>query len=162
MNPLAIQRINVRQGALDLEVSASLDALHVSEEQATRILDLLPNLAHHVCVNGAGNGTFGDELVGTELPHLLEHLIIELQGQACRTSDGKAAPDFTGHTSWLEELEATSPHGYALMRVTVTFADDFVALSAMNAAIDVIRWMVDPEVEETPDIEEIIILVAGE
>lgn len=82
MDALEIQNICVRNGALDLEVGMAIDTLHVTEEQANRILELLPNLANHVCVNGAGDGSFGDEIVGTELAHLLEHVIIELQGKA--------------------------------------------------------------------------------
>lgn len=137
MKPLEIRHIHVRPGALDLEVAASLDSLYVTAEQADCILGVLPNLAHHVCVNGKGDGTFGEELVGTELPHLLEHVIIELQGQTMGSA-GK----FTGHTSWLAERSATAPQGYALMRVTVSFMDDLVALRAMNEAIAIIEQAV--------------------
>ena len=64
MDALEIQNICVRNGALDLEVGMAIDTLHVTEEQANRILELLPNLANHVCVNGAGDGSFGNEIVG--------------------------------------------------------------------------------------------------
>lgn len=66
-------------------------------------------------------------------------VIIELQG--------KAAPEdcqLAGHTSWLEELDVTAPQGYALMRTTVSFANDFVALGAMNCAIEIIAWAFEP------------------
>lgn len=155
MQPLEIKRIRVRAGALDLEVAASLDTLYVDDATAHRILDVLPNLAHHVCVNATDNATFGDELVGTELPHLLEHVIIELMGRAARMQ-GAFAPTFTGHTSWLEELDATAPAGYALMRVTVTFANDFVALAAMNSALAIIAWACDPTTSPRPDVEAAI------
>lgn len=156
MNLIEIQRIRVREGALDLEVVMPVDALHVTREQADRVLELLPNLAHHVCVNGAGNGSFGDELVGTELAHLLEHLIIELQGKA--TSQGG---DLTGHTSWLEELEVTAPQSYALMRTTVSFANDFVALGAMRCALEIIDWASGPDEDATPDVGGMIAFLAA-
>ena len=142
MKPLEIRHIRVRPGALDLEVAAALESLHVTEAQARRVLELLPNLEHHVCVNGKGDGTFGEELVGTELPHLLEHVIIELQGQKMGGARRRVKPAFTGHTSWLEELSATVPQGYALMRVTVSFADDFMALRAMNEALAIIEQVI--------------------
>lgn len=130
---LKIERIRVRRGAIDFRVFIVIDALYVSEEQAHRVLELFPNLRNHICINGKGE-TFGEEIVGTELAHLFEHLIIELQG---RESSVKAR--FTGHTSWLDELAHTAPQGYALMRTTVTFADDFVALKAAQDAIDIIE-----------------------
>ncbi len=52
--------------------------MRVPADAARRMLELLPNLAHHVCVNDNGD-TFGDEIAGTEAAHLLEHTIIELQ-----------------------------------------------------------------------------------
>ena len=134
MRPLDIRHITVRKGALDLEVATPLEVLHVDEKTAERVLHELPNLSKHICVNGLGQ-TFGDELVGTELPHLLEHVIIELQGQANSRKEGV----FTGHTSWLEELAQTRAKGYALMRVTVTFVDDFEALRAVEQARTIIE-----------------------
>lgn len=156
MDALEIQNICVRNGALDLEVGMAIDTLHVTEEQASRILELLPNLANHVCVNGAGVGSFGDEIVGTELAHLLEHVIIELQG--------KAAPEdrqLAGHTSWLEELDVTAPQGYALMRTTVSFANDFVALGAMNCAIEIVAWAFEPDADDMPDVDGMIAFLAA-
>lgn len=155
MSLIEIRRIRVREGALDLEVAIPVSVLHVTQDQADRILGLLPNLARHVCVNGAGDGSFGDELVGTELAHLLEHLIIELQGKAARGGE------FTGHTSWLEELETTVPQGYALMRTTVTFANDFVALGAMNCALEIIDWASGFDEADAPDIEGMIAFLAA-
>lgn len=155
MHPIEVTHAHVRKGALDLEVVAALDTLYVSEEQAQRVLGLLPNLASHVCVNSAGNDTFGDELVGTETPHLLEHVMIELMGKAEREADART-PQLGGHTSWLEELDATAPDGYALMRVTVTFANDFTALAAMGFAIDVVTWTCGPASSAAPDIDSMI------
>lgn len=148
----------MRKGALDLEVSCDIDALRVTPEQAARVLGLLPNLEHHICVNDSNGDRFGDELVGTELPHLLEHVIIELQGAA--QDDNDLA--LTGHTSWLDELAVTEPEGFALMRTSVTFADDFVALGAMNAALEIIGWVCDPDALSMPDIGAILRSLAAQ
>ena len=149
MEPIEIRRMRVRSGALDLEVGLALDTLYVDAGQAERILGLLPNLARHVCVNGRSGGCFGDEIVGTELAHLLEHVIIELQG--------KASP----RARELEELSVTAPRGYALMRTTVSFANDFVALGAMNCALEIIDWSLDPDSREAPDVDGMIALLAA-
>lgn len=134
MKPLEIKRIRVRKGTLDLDVLCAVKTLHVTAEQAQRALELLPNLAHHICVNDADGESFGDELVGTELPHLLEHVIIELQGLAAQNPSA-----LIGHTSWIDELAETAPRGYAHMRTSVTFENDFDALAAMNEAIDIVN-----------------------
>lgn len=140
MDSLKIRRIRVRKGALDIELSCALDSLHVTQLQAQRALDLFPNLARHVCVNEREDGRFGAEIVGTELPHLLEHLVIELQAQADRQA-GLPPRSYTGHTSWFEELALTASQGYALMRTTVTFHDDFVALRALEDALRVVELL---------------------
>ncbi len=147
---LAIERVRVRRGKLDLCVEVDINALYVSQEQALRVLQILPNLSNHVCVNGAGE-TFGDELLGTEQAHLLEHIIIELQGKAL-------APNvhLMGHTSWLAELADTRPHGYALMRTSVAFTNDFVAIQASKDAQRIVEWSIDPEACEMPDITAIV------
>ena len=146
MEPIEIRRMRVRSGALDLEVGLALDTLYVDAGQAERI----------VCVNGRSGGCFGDEIVGTELAHLLEHVIIELQGKA-----SPRARELAGHTSWLEELSVTAPRGYALMRTTVSFANDFVALGAMNCALEIIDWSLDPDSREAPDVDGMIALLAA-
>src|SRR6266542_116697 len=47
------------------------------------LFKLFPHLAHHKCHNDHGH-SFRRESLATEIPHLLEHLIIELQTQAQR------------------------------------------------------------------------------
>ena len=147
---LAVERIRVRRGKLDLRLKVDIDALYVSQDQAQRVLRILPNLQNHVCINGAGE-TFGDELLGTEQPHLLEHVIIELQGKALSSG---ARP--MGHTSWLAELSETRPQGHALMRTSVAFANDLVALQATKDAERIVEWSIDPQICDEPNIPAII------
>src|SRR5438270_11130756 len=47
------------------------------------LFKLFPHLAQHKCHNEHGH-SFRRESMATEIPHLLEHLIIELQTQAQR------------------------------------------------------------------------------
>ncbi|MCD8199820.1 MAG: hypothetical protein LUD25_02530 [Coriobacteriaceae bacterium] len=140
---LSVQHITVRNGGLDLLVEVPLSSLYVDEAVAGRVTGLLPNITKHICVNDNGE-RFGDELVGTELPHLLEHVIIEIQGQAYAAaddgSDGAQAPAFSGHTSWAAELADTRAQGIAQMRTTVTFHNDLVALAAVQEAVGLIDW----------------------
>ena len=154
-----ITRLHVRRGRLDILTATPLELLHVSEDAARRILQLLPNLRNHVCVHTrAGGGTFGSELMGTELAHLFEHVVIELQAQAqCEAAAVAGGPQFIGHTSWAEELAVTGPQGHALMRTTVTFADDLVALQAAKDAAGLLNWACGPQVSaHAPDVAAIV------
>ena len=141
MQPLEIRRIRVRQGKLDVESATRIDCLHVDGALANAVLQRYPNLRNHACVNKSGNASFGAELVGTELAHLLEHLSIELQAQHLKGL-GRKPPLLAGHTSWLDELQATAPHGYALMRTTVSFVDDVIALRAVKEAASTLNEFV--------------------
>lgn len=149
-----VRRVLVREGKLDLESETPLDILHVSEPAARRALSILPNLARHVCVNEKGD-TFGDEIVGTELAHLFEHVVIELEGQAHGPAAGTR---FQGHTSWADELANTRPQGIALMRTTVTFENDLVALQAAKDACAIIDWAASTSAPDTahPDIPHMV------
>ena len=64
-------------------------------------------------------------------------------------------------TRRLEELSVTAPRGYALMRTTVSFANDFVALGAMNCALEIIDWSLDLDSREAPDVDGMIALLAA-
>lgn len=100
-----------------------------------RVLESYPGLARHACVNDRGP-TFASVMNSTSLPHLLEHLVVELQGRAALEdlqSSGarRALPDdfvFVGTTEWVDR-----PAGLA--RVSVNFADDLVALRAFSEAV---------------------------
>ena len=150
MRHLQVEHIQVHDGKLDIELAVSLPALHVEPAVAGRVLSLLPNLVRHVCVNGRGDGRFGSELVGTELPHLLEHVVIELQAQAC------GAAGLMGHTSWAEELARTREQGIARMRTVVSFANDLVALAALKEGCALVEWALSPASAETPDIPQAV------
>ena len=142
MKALQVEHITVtKDGALDMEVACSLAALHVTPEVAAAMLEALPNLAEHVCVNEKGE-TFGADIVGTELAHLLEHTVIELMAQAEQKA-GRSNPGagLIGHTSWADELVNTRSRGIALMRVKVRFNDDFIALQALKDALQLIEMV---------------------
>ena len=162
-----ITRLHVRRGRLDILTSTPLALLHVGEDVAARMLQLLPNLRNHVCVHTrAGGGTFGSELVGTELAHLFEHVVIELQAQAhgaaAAAGTPPQAPQLIGHTSWAEELAVTGPQGHALMRTTVTFADDLVALQAAKDAAELLNWACTPQASaHAPDVAALVERLRG-
>ena len=88
------------------------------------LFKLLPQMASQHCFNEDGN-SFGREAQATEIPHLFEHLIMEIQNQIRR---GIGAP-LTGETHW---NWAVDPRGR--FYVTVDYDHEVVALGAIRLA----------------------------
>ena len=93
------------------------------------LFKLLPQMATQHCFNDDGL-SFRREAQATEIPHLFEHLIIEIQDQVRR---GIGAP-LSGETSWNWTVD---PRG--LFYVTVDYDNEMVALGAIRLAESVIN-----------------------
>lgn len=120
---LSIDRLTVRADRLVCEVSVAPGARRfTTPELLARVCAQHPNLPRHACVNDEGD-TFGAVMERTSLPHLLEHLVIDLQAQEASDEDAV----FVGTTEWLDEFAGRA-------RVEVSFIDDLVALRAFRDA----------------------------
>ncbi len=93
------------------------------------LFKLLPQMASQRCYNEDGH-SFRREAQATEIPHLFEHLIIEIQDQVRR---GIGSP-FTGETHWNWTVD---PRGR--FYVTVDYDNEIVALAAIRLAESVIN-----------------------
>jgi hypothetical protein len=93
------------------------------------LFKLLPHMATQRCYNDDGH-SFRREAEATEIPHLFEHLIIEIQDQVRR---GFGAP-FAGETHWNWTVD---PRGR--FYVTVDYDDEVVALASIRLAERIIN-----------------------
>jgi hypothetical protein len=98
-------RTNTRTGSVSAIIRVTPFGLRVDEKLAAAILALHPTLAQHACKQ-QGFGRFGDKLSGTTLPHLVEHLAIDLLVNATHHPHA-------GTTTWLDREQG-------LMRVRVS------------------------------------------
>lgn len=105
-----------------------------------RLFKLFPHLAKHRCENDYGY-TFRKECRATEIPHLFEHLIIELQGQAEKSRALK------GETQWNWRID---PRGR--FHVYVDYDNEMLVLGAIRVAERVICALDSHHIEEI-DIE---------
>ena len=124
---LAIEHIRVERGGVYAELRCRPARARVSAEQARAALELLPNLARHVCVNEKGD-SFGDDIVGTEPAHLVEHVAIELMAQHHGSGEG-----LMGHSSHTGEP--------GLMLVKLVYRDDLVALECLSRAVELVNGL---------------------
>jgi len=93
------------------------------------LFKLFPHMATQRCYNDAGY-SFRREAMATEIPHLFEHLIIEIQDQVRR---GVGQP-FAGETQWNWTID---PRGR--FYVMVDYDNEIVALGAIRLAERVIN-----------------------
>lgn len=96
-----------------------------------RVLELLPGLDRHVCENDEGV-PFSQEIADTEVPHLFEHVIIELM------TDAGSPRGLKGETRWDFQRD-----GHGTFRVSVEYDDDLVCLGAIKLAGKVMDHVLD-------------------
>lgn len=90
---------------------------------------LFPHLARHKCHNGNGY-SFRREAMATEVPHLLEHLIIELQAQAQNHGVLK------GETQWNWRVD---PRG--TFHVHLEYENEQLVLAAIRLAERIVNTL---------------------
>ena len=123
-----VKRRTVSAGRLSCEVEVSPPGACATSELMERLCFRFPRLPQHACVNDEGP-VFASVMDHTPLPHVLEHLVVELQAQAAERSGGRTPETgvFVGTTEWIDE-------GRTKAMVRVSFADDFDALRAFKEA----------------------------
>jgi hypothetical protein len=100
------------------------------------LFELFPHLAEHKCHNEHGY-SFRRESMSTEIPHLLEHLIIELQSQAQKHFSLK------GETQWNWRVD---PRG--TFHVHVEYENEQLVLAAIRLAERIVNAVDGREIDE--------------
>ena len=132
VDAVRVEEVRVLPGRIVAEVLVDARARTATPELAAALLERFPTLAEHSCVNDEG-GTLAAVLDHTSVPHLLEHLVIDLQTRAA----GAADDVFVGTTEWVREREGRA-------RVQVSFTDDLVALRALTQATRLLNELLLP------------------
>ncbi|MCL1797277.1 MAG: hypothetical protein FWG24_03060 [Eggerthellaceae bacterium] len=102
-------------------------SLFTTPQFAKIFVSRFPNLVNHTCKNPHGT-TFGAAINSTALPHLFEHLVIDLQAKASTSPD----ETFVGTSTWTEKALGRA-------RVEVSFTDDLSALRAFRDAARILN-----------------------
>ncbi len=107
------------------------------------LFKLFPHLSTHRCDNDKGF-TFRQECRSTEIPHLFEHLIIELQGQV------HGCGCLRGETQWNWRVD---PKGR--FHVYVDYSNELLVLGAIRVAERIIQALDNHQIDEINVQEEI-------
>ncbi len=167
--PVRITRLEVRRGHLTCTVKfAPKVPRYTSKALIDKVLPAFPSLPRHACVNGSGR-TFGDVIECTPVPHLLEHMVVDLQvremvsvtpGALAATPSAVAPPREPAATPGASASSApATPNAPAdapivgtsewideaagLARIDASFADDQVALRALRDAVATLNAALD-------------------
>jgi len=100
------------------------------------LFKLLPQLARHRCENDGGY-SFKKECQSTEIPHLFEHLIIELQARA------QPSGILKGETQWNWRVD---PKGR--FYVYVDYENEVLVLGAIRVAERIINALDNRSIED--------------
>jgi hypothetical protein len=121
---VTLLRLDVRRDRVAATVQVDPRRPDSTPYLARALVRTLPDLPHHACVNSEGD-LFAAVMDHTALPHVLEHVVIDLQTRAWAAID----PDrvFTGLTRWVDRAQG-------LATVEVSYADDITAIRAFRDA----------------------------
>lgn len=135
---MRVTSITVGPDRIDVLVQVErAQAMRTDTGIAERAFAVLPGLASHRCHNDAGQ-TFAKEIADTEVPHLFEHVVLELMAEAGSPRSLK------GETAWDFKRD-----GRGVFRVSLEYDDDLVCLGAIKIADRVMRYVL--EAGEVPD-----------
>ena len=155
---LVMEEFTISGSSVSAAVSVSPLNLRVSDELAATLLAMRPTLAEHTCKQ-QGFGYFGDKLVGSTLPHLVEHLAIDLLVEESRQKTesvtepaldtSQASHDkvsqathqeaprvVAGITRWLD-----SDKGKMQVKISCTAQDADKTCRAITQAIDMVNGL---------------------
>jgi hypothetical protein len=137
---------NTNRAKLVVEIPETEAYMTHEVPRIPRILfKLFPHMATQRCYNDGGY-SFRREAQATEIPHLFEHLIIEIQDQVRR---GMGAP-FAGETQWNWTVD---PRGR--FYVTVDYDNEIVALASIRLAERIINALDSKDIAQIDMAREI-------
>lgn len=131
---MRVHSVTVGSHRVDVVVHVDgADAMRTSFDQsvAARVFALLPGLADHRCLNDDGK-PFAEEIADTEVPHLFEHVVLELMAQAGSPRSLK------GETAWDFRRD-----GHGVFQVSIEYDDDLVCVGAVTLAARVLEHVLD-------------------
>src|SRR2546423_3887153 len=129
---------DVQLGTLEQVSSADIPGFY------ERLTQAVPSLAEHYCTRQEPGGFLERLKEGTHLPHILEHVALELQSLAgCDVSFGRVVPSGDPDTWWV--IDACE--------------EEEVGLRSMRGAVKIIRAAIaDTEIDVSEIIEQLLSL----
>ncbi len=155
---IKIESVVVKKDRIVAIVKTDAAGAYTTPEIAARVSADFPDVPRHACLNARGP-TFGHVMKNTSLPHLLEHLIIDIQASEYTENEREAkqkacAPLLVGTTKWIDKQAGTKQKTRApllvgttkwidkqagLAQVQVKMVSDLYAMRAIKQACEYIN-----------------------
>ena len=132
---ISIKDIKVKKYRILCLVKVYDKNMFSTPELKLKLLSVCPSLNLHMCKNAA-NDSFEKILDTTSLPHILEHLIIDIQVSKSENSAEFTQAKFLGTTKWVDKKNG-------LAEININYFDDIVALQAIKEAEDLLNHLLD-------------------
>lgn len=128
MARVEVSHIKVLADRVIFDVQLSDDApRRTNAAMAARALAQRPAIARHTCINSVGP-VFGDVIERTPIPHLMEHLCIDILVELL----GDSGQVVTGTSEWLDAQAGQA-------RVAVSCPDDLLVLQSFNETVRIVN-----------------------
>lgn len=145
-----IRKVVVGPEKLTATIAVSADAplmTYENLESTSLVYYLAPGIVDQKCLGDAGE-TFKDCMGATELPHLLEHLTIEIMNES-----GLAGRIVSGRTRCVNEDER-------LFEVELSCPDDVLTVGALSSAVFMMEWAYLRRDQPAPDFKGTVAALA--
>lgn len=143
-----IQKVSVGPRYLVARVRVADDAPLTTDQDlvgTTLIYNLMPQIIDHACM-GAGAQTFKDAMPATELPHVLEHVAVELIARTGIAKDRVIA----GRTMPAEDGDERT------FDVRLACPDDVLVAAAVSSAAFILDWAYTGGGSPEPGVDAIV------
>lgn len=127
---VCIKRIQVSRDRITCTVQVEAGFCMTNPRILERALEACPDLLRHACVNDEGT-RFGAVADHTDVPHLMEHLVIELQAREAKD----ASKVFCGVTRWIDVRQGVAT-------IEMSFEDDLTCLAAFKEAAHLLNSVI--------------------
>lgn len=128
---ISVKSINVKKFRIVCIVEVANNYLYSNDKIKDKLLKICPTLLYHKCKN-SHNNNFIDELGSTMLPHVFEHLIIDLQIKELSNKTITCNQQILGTSQWINKDNG-------LAKVELSYVDDLLALKAIKEAQEIIN-----------------------
>ncbi len=142
---LSITHIRIERDRALFDIMLGAGAPHYTDtDLAGLVVRMRPRLPEHACVNarsraGECEPFFSSVIEDTSLPHLLEHVAIDVlierslqESEAARPSAPSPDRTFVGTSEWVDEQAGTA-------RVALSCQDDLEVLAAVKEAVRIVN-----------------------
>lgn len=131
MKKFSVKKIHVKKYRIVCIVACQQGYEKSNLSLKQKVLNEFPNLAYHKCKNKNHN-SFSDEIDKTEIAHVFEHIVIDLQTRYMNNQKHHREETFFGTTQSYDKDQG-------LYNVELNYFDDIVALRSIKEAEEFIN-----------------------